>query len=83
MVVSVCDAIGPDASVDHTPTRVFWKRGCKRLKTKDERWKKRAKRRQMLERNGFATEAPSAVRKSGRLLGYATPGVLVKECGFA
>jgi len=26
MVVSVCDAIGPDASGDHTPTRVFWKK---------------------------------------------------------
>ncbi len=34
------------------------------MKTKGEWWKKRTKRRQMLERNGFAAEAPSARRKA-------------------
>jgi hypothetical protein len=49
------------------------------LKTKDERWRKRAKRRQMLERNGFATEAPSALRKPGRLLEVCHPQVFLQK----
>jgi hypothetical protein len=39
----------------------------------------RAKRRQMLERNGFAIEAPSAVRESGRLLGVCHPLVFLQK----
>jgi hypothetical protein len=49
------------------------------MKTKGERWRKRAKRRQMLEKNGFATEAPSALRKSGRLPGVCHPGVFLQR----
>jgi hypothetical protein len=49
------------------------------LKTKNEKWKKVAKRRQTLERNGFATEAPSARRKSGRLLGACHPRVFLQK----
>jgi hypothetical protein len=55
----------------------FEKRGCKLLKTKNGRWKKRAKRRQMLEKNEFATptrsgKAPTlrAQRKARRFLRF-------------
>jgi len=40
------------------------------LKTKNERWEKMAKGRQMLEMNGFATETWTAQKKAGPFLEF-------------
>jgi hypothetical protein len=43
MVVSVCDAKGSDASVDHTPTRVFWENRLQTIENKGREVEKEGK----------------------------------------